>query len=445
MADRLCGPGRQRSRTGRLNRRRVALVAAIAAAAVLGILLAAKVLFPPPSASLPPDAQPLEPSEIAAATPPEPPLIEQKITIPRGSSLAVLLRRQGFDNREIHRLKESVKPVYDLARIRAGHVIRLSKNPDGIWTTIEYDIDEARYLRIRNESPEIRAEIQFYPYEVKRALVWGVIEESLIAAVNKAGEQDALSLDLVESCFGWDIDFVSDLRKGDTFKILFEKKFLDGRFSGYRNILAAEFVNEGKVYLAFRFTYPDTNVSDYFDENGDSKRREFLRSPFKFTPRITSRFSYSRLHPIYKVYRPHYGVDYAAPVGTEVQATADGRVTFVGWNGGSGRMVRIQHKNHYETLYLHLSRFGAGIRKGAEVHSGQIIGYVGDSGESTGPHLDYRIYYNGTPINPLGVRFKPADPLRKEFLPQYKEEIRKLQAALDAPRILERFLIRLSF
>jgi murein DD-endopeptidase MepM/ murein hydrolase activator NlpD len=445
MADRLSGPGRQRSRTGRLNRRRIALVAGIAAAAVLGIFLAAKLLFPPPGAPLPPGARPLEPSEIAAATPPEPPPIEEKIAIPRGSSLAVLLRRQGFDNKEIHRLKESVKPVYDLARIRAGREIRLSKNPEGIWTTIEYDIDEARYLLVRNESPEIRAEIRFYPYEVRRAVVWGVIEGSLIAAVNKAGEQDALALDLVESCFGWDIDFVSDARKGDTFKILFEKKFLDGRFSGYRNILAAEFVNEGKVYQAFRFTYPDTDISDYFDENGDSKRREFLRSPFKFTPRITSRFSYSRLHPIYKVYRPHYGVDYAAPIGTEVQATADGRVTFVGWNGGSGRMVRIQHKNHYETLYLHLGGFGPGIRKGAEVHGGQIIGYVGNSGESTGPHLDYRIYSNGTPINPLGARFKPADPLRKEFLPAYKVEVRKLQAALDAPRIFGTLLIRLTF
>jgi murein DD-endopeptidase MepM/ murein hydrolase activator NlpD len=445
MAETNSGRGRRRFRIGRLNGRRVLLVAGAVAVAALGIFFAGRLLFPPGEASLPPDARPLEPSEIASATPPSPPPSVEKIAVPRGSSLAVLLRRQGFNNKEIHRLKESVKPVYDLAKIRAGREIRLAKTPEGAWTSLEYDIDETRYLLVRNEDPEIRAEIRFYPYEVRRAVVWGVIDGSLIAAVDKAGEQDALALDLVESCFGWDIDFVSDLRKGDTFKILFEKKFLDGRFSGYRNIIAAEFVNDGKVYQAFRFVYPDSDISDYFDENGDSKRREFLRSPFKFTPRITSRFSYSRLHPIYKVYRPHYGVDYAAPIGTEVQATADGKVTLVGWNGGSGRMVRIQHKNHYETLYLHLGGFGPGIRKGAEVRGGQIIGYVGSSGESTGPHLDYRVYYNGTPINPLGMRFKPADPLRKEFLPQYKEDVRKLQAALDAPRIFETLLIPVSF
>jgi murein DD-endopeptidase MepM/ murein hydrolase activator NlpD len=138
-------------------------------------------------------------------------------------------------------------------------------------------------------------------------------------------------------------------------------------------------------------------------------------------------------------------VDYAAPIGTEVQATADGRVTFAGPNGEAGQMVRIQHKNHYETLYLHLRGFGPGIRVGAEVRSGQIIGYVGSSGESTGPHLDYRIYYHGTPINPLGQRFKPAEPIRKEFREAYKEEVRKLRPALNLPKILGTSVIDVSF
>jgi murein DD-endopeptidase MepM/ murein hydrolase activator NlpD len=438
------GSGPRRFRTRRATVRRAVLIAGLTAAAAAAVFLAGRFLFHPGETARPPQQSAAGPHEPAPSAPP-PPLSTETITIPRGSSLAALLKAQGFDNGEIHRLRVSVKPVYDLGRIRSGHELRLSKTPDGKWTALEYDIDDAHYLLVRNGSPKIEAEIRTYPFEVRRALIWGTVETNLIAAVNKAGEETILALDLVERCFGWDIDFISDVRKGDTFKILFEKKYLDGRFAGYRNILAAEYVNEGNVHQAFRFTYPDTGVSDYFDENGDSKRREFLRSPFKFTPRITSRFSYSRFHPILKIWRPHFGVDYAAPIGTEVQATADGRVTFAGPNGEAGQMVRIQHKNHYETLYLHLRGFGPGIRVGAEVRSGQIIGYVGSSGESTGPHLDYRIYYHGTPINPLGQRFKPAEPIRKEFREAYKEEVRKLRPALNLPKILGTSVIDVSF
>jgi murein DD-endopeptidase MepM/ murein hydrolase activator NlpD len=388
-------------------------------------------------------------AEAQAAVPPAPalppPLQEEKIIIPRGTSLARLLKVRGFDNREIHRLKESVKPVYDLARITAGHEMRLFKTPAGIWKTLEYDIDETRYLAVRKESEGVSAEVKYYPYEIRPALVFGVIETSPVAAMAKAGEDNALAYDLAERCFGWDIDFYTDLRKGDAFRILVEKKFLDGTFTGYRNILAAEFTNDGKVFQAFRYTYPDSGVADYFDEEGLSKRKEFLKSPFKYGAHVTSRFSGSRLHPIYKVYRPHYGVDYGAPVGTQVQATADGKVTFAGWDGASGRKVRIQHKNSYETTYLHLSSFGPGIRSGAQVKGGDIVGYVGSTGDATGPHLDYRVSYHGSPINPLGQKFKPADPVRKEFRDGYKEEARRLLMVLDAPRILRTSLMLLSF
>ncbi len=261
----------------------------------------------------------------------------------------------------------------------------------------------------------------------------------------KIGEEDALAYDLAERCFGWDIDFYTDLRRGDTFRIVVEKKLLDGKFAGYRNILAAEFVNDGKVFQAYRFVYPDTGAADYFDEVGLSKRKEFLKSPFKYGAHVTSRFSGSRLHPIYKVYRPHFGVDYGAPLGTPVQATADGKVVFVGWEGGSGRMVRIQHKNSYETKYLHLGGFGPGIRAGAQVRGGDVVGYVGSSGDSTGPHLDYRVSYHGSPINPLGQKFKPADPVRKEYLEAYKSEAARLRAWLEARQAVGAALRLLSF
>jgi murein DD-endopeptidase MepM/ murein hydrolase activator NlpD len=377
------------------------------------------------------------PAEAVITAPPPPPAFEEeRIVIPPRATLADLLKRRNFTDREIHDLRETVKPVYDLGRIRAGQEMRLSSLPGGPWRTLEYDIDETRFLVVRNEPDGVHGEVKFVPFEVRPAFAWGVIEDSLIAALNKAGEEDSLALDLVERCFGWDIDFNTDLRKGDSFRIFVEKKYLDGRFAGYRDILAAEFINEGRVFQAFRFTYPDTKASDYFDENGGSRRKDFLRSPIKFmTPRITSRFSASRFHPIYKIYRPHYGVDYAAPIGTPVQATADGEVTFAGRDGAAGNTVKMRHKNSYETAYLHLSGFGRGVRKGVLLKGGEIVGYVGSSGDSTGPHLDYRIYYHGGPVNPLGHKFKPADPLRKDFLAVYKKEVESLRAALEVPRL----------
>jgi murein DD-endopeptidase MepM/ murein hydrolase activator NlpD len=415
---------------GRLNGVRVAAACGLAAGAVVLLVMLARVVVPP----RPP--APFRPAEAAIAPAPAiPALVEEKIVIPFRSNLAELLKRRGFTDREIHDLREAVKPVYDLGRIRAGQELRLASLPDGPWRRLEYDVDETRYLVVRNDEGGVRAEIEYVPIEFKPAVVTGVIEDSLIAALNKAGEQDSLAIDLVERCFGWDIDFNTDLRKGDSFRVFVEKRFLDGRFAGYRDILAAEFVNEGRVYRAFRFTYPDTKASDYFDESGGSRRKDFLRSPIKFA-RITSRFSSSRLHPIYKIYRPHYGVDYAAPVGTPVQATADGEVTFAGREAGAGNVVRMRHKNAYATAYLHLSRFGPGVRKGALLKGGEIIGYVGSTGDSTGPHLDYRIYYHGGPVNPLGHKFKPADPLRKEFLEDFRKDVQRLGVALQLPEIV---------
>jgi len=436
IAGRRTGGGKPR---GRLNKARLAAALAVAAGIVAVLVLLVRVVFPPD----PPE--PFRPTPTAATIAPPPPapvLAEVKIVIPPRSNLADLLKRRGFTDREIHDLREAVKPVYDLGRIRAGQELRLASLPEGPWKRLEYDVDETRYLVVRNEEAGVRAEMEYVPIEFKTAFVSGVIEDSLIAALNKAGEADSLAIDIVERCFGWDIDFNTDLRKGDSFRVFVEKRYLDGRFAGYRDILAAEFVNEGQVFRAFRFTYPDTKASDYFDEAGGSRRKDFLRSPIKFmTPRITSRFSSSRFHPIHKIYRPHYGVDYAAPIGTPVQATADGEVTFAGRDGAAGNAVKMTHKNSYATAYLHLSRFGKGIRRGAHVKGGDVIGYVGTTGDSTGPHLDYRIYYHGSPVNPLGHKFKPADPLRKEFLAEYQKEVVRLRAALQLPEIVRTVLV----
>ena len=361
------------------------------------------------------------------------PLKETREIIQTGETLSDILSRLGFSPSEIHKLRTEVKPVYDLAKIKAGKEIRIYTNQDGTTASIEYDIDSETYLYIQKKEGLYQATMKKFPFVTEVHMIWGTIEDNLPNAILKEGEKASLSYDLAE-IFAWDVDFFIDLRKGDSFKILFEKKYLKGECVGYGNIQAAEFTNQGKKFQAFLFTSPDTNESEYFNAEGESLRREFLKSPFKYTPRITSRFTHSRLHPVRKVYRPHYGVDYAAKPGTPVQATADGSVIFAGWNGLSGRMIRIRHKNYYETMYLHLQR--CYVKNGDKVKGGQNIGEVGSSGEATGPHLDYRIKYAGKYINPLAHRFKPVKPLRPEFLGEFQQMAQSYCLYFDAPLII---------
>ncbi|MCJ7611612.1 MAG: M23 family metallopeptidase, partial [Candidatus Aminicenantes bacterium] len=206
---------------------------------------------------------------------------------------------------------------------------------------------------------------------------------------------------------------------------------------------AAEFLNQGRLFQAYCFTYPDTGKSEYFDAAGNSLRKEFLKSPLQFG-RITSRFTSSRFHPVRKIYRAHYAIDYAAPVGTPVRATADGEVLTAGWEGGAGRLVKLKHKNGYQSLYLHLSGFGEGIKAGAKVEGGQVIGYVGSTGESTGPHLDYRLQQHGKYITPLGGRFKPAEPLRPEFRAAFQRQTAEYRLAQDVQALPRQVLARLA-
>jgi murein DD-endopeptidase MepM/ murein hydrolase activator NlpD len=362
-----------------------------------------------------------------------PPLNEAKETIKKGETLSDILSRHGFSPAEIHKLRAEVKSVYDLANIKEGQEIRLYTNQQETITAIEYDINTDNYLHIQKIGGTYEAAEKKLPYETEIHMIWGTIEDNIPNAISREGEKGALAYELSE-IFAWDVDFYIDLRKGDSFKILFEKKYLKGEFVGYGSVLAATFTNRGNTYQAYRYTYPDTKETDYFNSEGESLRREFLKSPFKYTPRITSRFSYNRLHPVRKVYRPHYGVDYAAKVGTPVHTTADGTVLFAGWNGASGRMVRIRHKNNYETMYLHLRR--CYVKKGDRVTGGQRIGEVGASGEVSGPHLDYRIKYGGKYINPLAHRFKPVKPLRSEFLEDFKLFAQSYSLYFDAPLII---------
>ncbi len=362
------------------------------------------------------------------------PLLEYRERIRPRTTIAEVLSNYGFSAAETYALYQQTKPVFDLRRIRAGNEIRLYAGLGGKIERLEYDLDRTTFLDIECLPGHFSAEIKSHPVEVQTRMIGGLIDESPILAFNKLGEEDVLALSFAD-LFGWDVDFYTDLRMGDSFKVIFEKKYLLGKFIGYGRILAAELVNRGRKYQAFYYQPPDSPKPGHYDAEGKSMEKEFRRSPIKWA-RITSRFSRSRLHPIHKVYQAHYGVDYGAPIGTEVQATADGTVIFAGWNGASGRMLRLRHKNAYETMYLHLRSFAAGIKVGARVKSGDVIGYVGSSGESTGPHLDYRIKLRGSYLNPLSARFAPVEPIKDEFLDDYKEAIKKYRLLLDDPFIV---------
>ena len=244
----------------------------------------------------------------------------------------------------------------------------------------------------------------------------GVVESSLFGAMDTAGGGPDLAVRMAQ-IYQWDIDFLRDLRKGDTFVVVADRQTVEGEFFGWGTVFAARFVNDGRTLDAV--VYPDDSGRlGYYDLEGRPLRKQFLRSPLKFS-RVTSRFSMSRFHPVLRRRMPHYGVDYGAPTGTPVHVTADGTVRFAGRKGGGGNMVTVRHTNGYETNYLHLSRYGKGIRKGVRVSQGQVIGFVGSTGLSTGPHLDYRVTLNGKWINPLSISSPPVKPLSQDRLQRY--------------------------
>lgn len=396
---------------------------------LVGLIFIADKIFLQKDAPLDRTGEPPRPDQIIR--PAAPPFREYRETIPRGGTLAEILSGYGLTPAEVHDLKEKTKPVYNLDRIVAGRELRLFADEDGRIVRVEYDLDAGKSLKVTRGGGKVKAEVEEIPVEVRTEVLIGNTQGTILASLANLGESAALALAFAE-LFAWDVDFNTDQRPEDTFSVVFEKRYLNGNFVGYGPILAAAFANQGKTFQAFRYVYPDTKKYDYFDPEGNSLRKEFLKSPLGYA-RITSRFSQRRFHPIRKVVRPHYGVDYAAPTGTPTQATADGEVTFTGWNGASGRMVSVRHKNGYETMYLHLRGFGPGIKKGAKVVSGQVLGYIGSSGESTGPHLDYRIKLRGRYINPLSRRFNPVEPIRKEYLEDFKDQSKKYSLLLDYP------------
>lgn len=356
--------------------------------------------------------------------------------VPQRGTLDSLLRAHDIGDRLAPYIVEAARTVFNPRRLRAGQPYEIVVTLDGLFRRLDYEIDRDQFLRVdgapSGDPESLSAAILEFPKSRRLATSRGSIERaspSLIAALGRGGEEVELALALA-NVFASQVDFNSDLQPGDHFSVLFEKEFREDEFSGYGSIMAAEFVNDGRRMQAFRFTGPDGRPG-YYDENGRSVRRFFLSSPLPFTPRITSRFSRRRMHPVLGVPRAHLGVDYAAPTGTPVIAVAEGTVVSAARNGASGRMVRLRHTNGYQSYYLHLSAFADGVRRGARVSQGQVIGRVGASGLVTGPHLDYRLARNGTFVDPISEQRKlpPGDPVPEESFAAF-EAIRDRALAL---------------
>lgn len=330
---------------------------------------------------------------------------------------------------EIYNLCNESKDVYSLNNLRAGQPWTMIYSGDAL-VGLEYEIDseERLVVSVTDAGYEFRREP--IPYEMETRTVSGVVESSLFGAINQAGESDELGVRLA-GVFAYDIDFTRDLRQGDSFKAIIEKKYRDGKLVGYGELKAASFTNQGQTYLAYHYTDKKGN-SAYYDEKGRPLRKAFLKSPLPFT-RISSGYSMSRLHPILKYRRPHQGIDYAAPTGTPISTVADGVIAQAGSNKSQGRFVRVIHSNGYETIYNHMSKFAKVSKKGARVKQGQVIGYVGSTGYSTGPHLDFRMRHNGQLINPLKLKTMPAEPIAKKELPNFMAAIAPLKAQLAEP------------
>jgi len=346
-----------------------------------------------------------------------------KDEVKANENLSTILLQYNLDMGTIEQLVQKAAGTFDVRKIRKGNKYTVLLTNDSVRRAhyFIYESSPTQYVIFEaGDSLHVHSGEKEIIKKIRTAS--GTISSSLWNTMQEMNANPNLTIALSE-IFAWTIDFYA-IQKGDNFTAIYEELFVDGEPVGLGNILSARFKHNGKDNFAFRFVQGET--ADYFDEKGQSVRRAFLKSPLKFS-RISSRFSNSRLHPVLRIRRPHHGVDYAAPKGTPVHTIGSGTVTDVRYAGGAGRMIKIRHNSTYSTAYLHLSGYAKGIRAGAHVQQGQVIGYVGSSGLSTGPHLDFRFYKNGTPVDPLKVESPPSLPVKKELMGDYTK-IRLLMA-----------------
>jgi len=380
----------------------------------------------------------IETLNLAFAVPPEPTLayglnidslVVVKDKIRKNQHLSDILLKHGVDYPTIDLLARRSKPVFDVRKIRSGNNYSVLLSDDSLQKAnyFVYEISPVDYV-VFDLVDSVHAHRGEKEISITVDTTSGVIESSLWNAMVEANADPNLANELSE-IYAWTVDFFG-IQKGDNFKVVYENLWVEGDRIGIGKVLASTFNHYDKELLAIYFVQDSTG--DYFDDEANSLRRTFLKAPLRFR-RISSKFSYSRMHPVLKYRRPHLGVDYAADRGTPVVSVGDGLVVRASWdNGGGGRVVKIKHNGTYTTQYMHLSKYGKGIKKGVQVSQGQVIGYVGSSGLSTGPHLDFRFYRNEKPIDPLKVKSPAAQPVDSTNLERFNVEKEKWQKILNA-------------
>jgi murein DD-endopeptidase MepM/ murein hydrolase activator NlpD len=325
-------------------------------------------------------------------------------------NLGEILTSFGISMAKIDQLAKCSEGIFDLKKIRSGQNYYFFKNRDTLKksTYLVYEKNRIEYV-VFNLTDSLSISTGKKEVITKQRTASGIILSNLWNTMNERNLDPMLALELSD-IYAWTIDFFG-IQKGDRFRVLYEEQFVDSISIGIGPVFAAEFEHMGKSYLSFRY-FQDEDF-DYFDDRGENLRKAFLKAPLQFS-RISSRYSGSRFHPILKIRRPHFGVDYTAARGTPVMSIGEGTVLEKSYQGGGGNYVKIRHNTVYTTTYMHLSGFAAGISPGTRVSMGQVIGYVGSTGLSTGPHLDFRVYKNGAPVDPLKIEAPPGDPVKPE-------------------------------
>ena len=356
------------------------------------------------------------PIEVKPLQAPQPELNEPDIEEPvyrlvegniaRNQSLSDLMSNQGIPLKTVFEMVKQTRPTYNLRRLRPGHSYSIKLNSDDQLVAFTYQTEKNRELFIERKDAEFVSRLIEPDYEIRLETLEGIIEKNLITTVLQAGGSYQVAINL-EEIFAWQINFFKDLREGDSFKVLIEKKFLDQEFAGFGKIRAVTFQNRGNNLSAVYFK-PEGERGGYYTSDGRPLKKQFLKSPLKYT-RITSRFTHRRFHPIYKKHLAHRAVDYAAPRGTPIYAISDGEVLNVSRSSRSGKHIKLKHSNGYVSSYSHMSRYAAKMSRGKKVHQGQVIGYVGATGAATGPHLCFHLRKNGKSINPLTFQ-SPGGP-----------------------------------
>ena len=357
------------------------------------------------------------------------------VNVENGDTLGAIFTRIGVSEDQLQEILSLSQDTAALKRIHPGESFKFKVDAQGQLQELTYDTDAVHILQVQHLNNGFQSHLIERPIEHRLARASAVITSSLFEAAQTAGVADNITQKLV-NIFGWDIDFALNIREGDSFAVVFEEDYVDGKKVRDGEILAAEFNNRGKNYRALRYTDPNGQVG-YFAPSGNNLRKAFLRTPVEFS-RISSGFSLARMHPILNRIRAHKGVDYAAPSGTPVKATSDAVVTFVGRKGGYGNVVELQHNKHLSTLYGHLSRFASGLRRGTHISQGQTIAYVGMTGLATGPHLHYEVHVDGVYRNPLAVKTIIAEPMPDKFRMDF---LAKTQPMLSQLNLLDHVMV----